>query len=45
MEASGVVDYSPDRFAVDLDVAADEAKSTKSKKKGKKKKTKKKKSK
>ena len=45
MEASGVVNYSPDRFAVDLDVAADEAKSTKSKKKGKKKKTKKKKSK
>lgn len=43
MEASGVVDYSPDRFAVDLDVA-DEAKITKSKKKGKKKKTKKKKS-
>jgi hypothetical protein len=45
LEASGAADFSPDRFAVDLDGAADEAKSTKSKKKGKKKKSKKKKSK
>lgn len=45
LEASGIADYSPDGFAVDMDIAADEAKSTKSKKKGKKKKTKKKKSK